>query len=119
MATDEQAGNSKKRTVYALASQFARRGITADDVGKVVFAKPAQGKPGYNENEVDEFLELVGQKLRDPRMGLTVADVRNVAFSMPPAPGQGYNEDEVDGFLDLVEQQLLGKGRRFFGRRRS
>ena len=73
----------------------------------MAFSKPPIGKRGYNEDEVDAFLDLVAAALRDPaRSGLTRGDVHNVAFSKPPVGKRGYNEDEVDAFLDRVEQQL-------------
>ena len=81
--------------------------LTPEDVCNVAFSKPPKGKRGYNEDEVDAFLDLVEAALRDPaRSGLTREDVRNVAFSKPPIGKRGYNEDEVDAFLDRVEQQL-------------
>jgi DivIVA domain-containing protein len=84
-------------------------GLSADDVHGMAFGKPSIGKRGYNEDEVDDFLDRVEQRIRKPRApgGLTVDDVRNVAFSKPPWGKRGYNEDEVDAFVALVEQRLL------------
>jgi len=65
------------------------------------------GKRGYNEDEVDAFLDWVEAALRDPAAGhLTAEQVRNVAFSKPPIGKRGYNEDEVDAFLSSVEQHF-------------
>jgi DivIVA domain-containing protein len=36
------------------------RRLTAADVHDVAFSKPPMGKRGYNADEVDAFLELVG-----------------------------------------------------------
>src|SRR6516164_7731534 len=84
--------------------------LTPEQVHNVAFAKPPRGKRGYNEDQVDAFLELVEAALRDPTgRTLTPEQVRNMAFSKPPIGKRGYNEDEVDAFLDLVEQQL-GRG---------
>src|SRR5262249_31898274 len=88
-------------------------GLTAEQVHDVAFSKPPVGKRGYNEDEVDAFLDRVEAAPRDPARGaLTVEQIRNVAFSKPPIGRRGYNEDEVDAFLDLVEAQLQsGPGR--------
>jgi DivIVA domain-containing protein len=85
-----------------------RGGLTADDIVKVAFSKPPLGKRGYNEDEVDAFLDRVEQQLRTPQAtgGVTVEDVHNIAFSKPATGKRGYNEDEVDAFLDLVVESL-------------
>ncbi len=82
-------------------------GLTAEQVRNVAFSKPPIGKSGYNEDQVDAFLDLVESALRDPTgRPLTPEQVHNVAFARPPIGRRGYNEDEVDAFLDLIEQQL-------------
>jgi DivIVA domain-containing protein len=80
--------------------------ITPEDVHNVAFSKPPIGQRGYNQDEVDAFLNRVEATLRDPTAGVTPADVRNVAFSKPPFGLRGYNADEVRAFLDVVEMEL-------------
>ena len=81
--------------------------ITPEQVRAVAFSKPPIGKRGYNEDEVDAFLDLLEATLRNPTGGgLTAEDVRTVAFAKPAIGKRGYNEDEVDAFLDLVEEQM-------------
>jgi DivIVA domain-containing protein len=81
--------------------------VTPEQVRNVVFSKPPIGSRGYNEDEVDAFLDRVEGALRDPTgRALTSEQVRNVAFSKPPIGKRGYNQDEVDAFLDRVEQQM-------------
>ncbi len=81
--------------------------LTAEQVRNVAFSKPPVGRRGYNEDEVDAFLDLVEATLQGSTgHALTPEQVRNVAFSKPPIGKRGYNEDEVDAFLDLVERQL-------------
>jgi DivIVA domain-containing protein len=81
--------------------------LTPDQVHNVAFAKPPVGKRGYNEDEVDAFLDRVEAALQGPtERTLTPEQVRNVAFSKPPIGKRGYNEDEVDAFLHLVEEQM-------------
>ncbi|MBS4101725.1 DivIVA domain-containing protein [Tsukamurella paurometabola] len=41
------------------------RYLTPDDVRNVAFAKPPIGKRGYNEDQVDSFLDDVEATLRD------------------------------------------------------
>lgn len=88
--------------------------ITADDVRNAAFAESARGKrghhekPGYNEDEVDRYLERIEATLRDPaaRGGISPADIRSVTFSKPPIGKRGYDQDEVDTFLGRVAEQL-------------
>lgn len=89
------------------ATNVPGRGLTPEQVRSVAFSKPPIGMRGYNEDEVDAFLDFVEAALRDPvGRGLTSETVRNVAFSKPPIGKRGYNEDEVDRFLDLVEEHV-------------
>lgn len=84
--------------------------LTPEQVRSVAFAKPPIGQRGYNEDEVDAFLDRVEAALQDPTgRSLTPEQVRNVAFSKPPLGKRGYNEDEVDAFLDLVEEQMKSR----------
>jgi DivIVA domain-containing protein len=81
--------------------------LTPEDVRNMAFSKPPIGKRGYNEDELDAFLDVVEAALRDPTgRTLTPEQVRNVAFSKPPIGKRGYNEDEVDEFLDLVDEEM-------------
>ena len=86
-------------------------GLTPELVHNVAFAKPPIGKRGYNEDEVDAFLNFVEAALRDPtrRGRLSPEQVRNMVFAKPPIGKRGYNEDEVDAFLDFVAQQLQSR----------
>jgi DivIVA domain-containing protein len=89
-------------------AETARRPrLTAADIHNVVFSKPPFGKRGYNEDEVDAFLDLIEARLLNPSNRFpTAAEVHNVAFNKPPIGKRGYNEDEVDAFLDLVESEI-------------
>jgi DivIVA domain-containing protein len=81
--------------------------LTAQQVRSIAFSKSTTGQRGYNEDEVDAFLDLVEAALLDPvGRALTAEQVGNVAFSQPRRGQRGYNEDEVDAFLDRVQVQL-------------
>ncbi|MDT5256142.1 MAG: hypothetical protein QOD10_1222 [Mycobacterium sp.] len=81
--------------------------LTPEHVHNKAFAKPPSGKRGYNEDEVDAFLDLVEAALRDPTgRTLTAEQVHNKTFSKPPIGQRGYNENEVDEFLDLIADRL-------------
>lgn len=86
--------------------------LTADDVSSIAFSRPLIRKRSYHEDEVDAFLTLVEQTLRNPQAvgGLTAVDVDAVAFSKPPFGRRGYHAGEVDEFLERVAQQLRGTG---------
>jgi DivIVA domain-containing protein len=84
-----------------------RSALTPEDVRNVTFSKPPIGKRGYDEDEVDAFLDLVEAALREPtERTLTPEQVRDVTFSKPPIGKRGYDEDEVDAFLDRVEEDV-------------
>ncbi|HTY33637.1 MAG TPA: DivIVA domain-containing protein [Mycobacterium sp.] len=81
--------------------------LSAEQVRSVAFSKPPIGKSGYNQDEVDAFLDLIESALVDPTGHALMSEhVHDVSFARPPIGRRGYNEDEVDAFLDLVEQQL-------------
>ncbi len=60
-----------ERSASALGASPNSGGLTPEQVHTVAFSKPPWGKRGYNEDEVDEFLELVEIELtrRSPRRG--------------------------------------------------
>ncbi|WP_211304214.1 DivIVA domain-containing protein [Umezawaea tangerina] len=87
----------KQRTVEAP--------LTARDVRTASFGKPPRGRRGYQESQVDKFLD----RIEDTLLGqdtLSAQDVREMKFSRPLIGRRGYNEDEVDAFLARVERQL-------------
>jgi DivIVA domain-containing protein len=82
-------------------------GLTPEQVHSMAFSKPPIGRRGYNEEEVDAFIDVAEAALRDPtRRTLTPEQVHDMAFSKPPIGRRGYNEAEVDAFLGLLEEQL-------------
>ena len=88
--------------------QSVQPAVTSEEVRNVAFSKSAREERGYDESEVDAFLDRVETALRDPgtRAGVTPADIHNVTFSKPPMAKRGYNADEVDAFLDRVRIEL-------------
>jgi DivIVA domain-containing protein len=79
--------------------------LTAQDVRYATFGKPPWGKRGYNNDEVDRFLQLAASRL-DGYGNLSVDDVHAMSFSKPPIGKRGYNEDEVDDFLEQLEATI-------------
>jgi DivIVA domain-containing protein len=80
--------------------------LTAEQVHNVAFSKPPLFKRGYNEDEVDAFLERVEAVLRDSTGGVSATDLHHVAFSRSPSGRRGYNEAEVDAFVERVRVEL-------------
>jgi DivIVA domain-containing protein len=78
-----------------------QRPLTPIDVRDVIFDKAPFGKRGYDEDQVDAFLDRVEATLAGNDR-LTAADVRQVVFQDSPLMKRGYNEDQVDNFLDAV-----------------
>lgn len=81
--------------------------LTAAEVRNVAFHRPPRGRRGYQESQVDAFLDRIEATLLG-QDNLTSKDIRDVKFSRPLIGRRGYDETEVDGFLSRVEQQLSG-----------
>lgn len=82
--------------------------MTPEDVRNVRFNPAGSGKRGYDEDEVDRFLDLIEETLRG--LGeLTPEDIRNVSFGKPRRGKPGYDADEVDSFLDQAEAALRAR----------
>lgn len=80
-------------------------GLTPEQVRHARFDAPQSGRKGYDESEVDAFLDLVEATLRGDG-GVTPSDVRDIAFSRPALLRRGYDPDQVDAFLDEVHREL-------------
>src|SRR5262245_46683347 len=75
--------------------------LTPADVRNVIFDKAPLGKRGYDEKQVDAFLDLIEAALVGDNQ-LTADEVRAVVFRDAPLIKRGYHEDQVDDFLDAV-----------------
>ncbi|MEU5873511.1 DivIVA domain-containing protein [Glycomyces sp. NPDC047369] len=81
--------------------------VTADQVRGVKFT-PVQLAEGYDQDEVDAFLDRVVLALVEPATGpqrLTADDVRASMFTSTRLR-EGYEVKEVDAFLDRIEAEL-------------
>ncbi|MFE6385388.1 DivIVA domain-containing protein [Nocardiopsis dassonvillei] len=89
-----------------------RSGMTPRDVREKQFAT-TRLTTGYNEQEVDDFLDRaeftldVLQQGRPDRATLTAAEVERIQFSTTRAR-PGYDPAQVDHFLDLLAEELRG-----------
>ncbi|MFC3898250.1 DivIVA domain-containing protein [Lentzea rhizosphaerae] len=81
--------------------------LTAADIRNVAFHRPPRGRRGYQESQVDAFLDRIEATLLG-QDNLTGKDIRDVRFSRPLIGRRGYDETEVDAFLGQIEQQLSG-----------
>ncbi|WP_285751657.1 DivIVA domain-containing protein [Lentzea sp. NBRC 105346] len=81
--------------------------VTAQDVRDIGFHRPPRGRRGYQESQVDAFLDRIEATLLG-KDNLTAKDIRDARFSRPLLGRRGYDEAEVDAFLSRVEQQLAG-----------
>ncbi|WP_308102803.1 DivIVA domain-containing protein [Lentzea sp. CC55] len=81
--------------------------LTAADIRNVAFHRPPRGRRGYQESQVDAFLDRIEATLLG-QDNLTGKDVRDVRFSRPLIGRRGYDETEVDAFLGQIEEQLSG-----------
>ena len=76
--------------------------LGAQDLRQVAFHRPPPGQPGYDEGQVDAFLDRIEATLLG-RDDVTEQDVRRVRFR-PARPG--YYAAEVDAFMDLAAETL-------------
>ncbi|WP_448222055.1 DivIVA domain-containing protein [Gordonia iterans] len=87
----------------ASAGANASAGLTAADIRDATFGKPLFGRSGYNEDQVDDFLDALEAKFRDPAdpalSWLTPGAVQEAVFGPPGFGRRGYRRDEVDDFL--------------------
>ncbi|MFD3688965.1 DivIVA domain-containing protein [Nocardiopsis sp. NPDC058631] len=87
-----------------------RFGMTSEDVREQQFAT-TRLTTGYNEQEVDDFLDRaeftldVLQKGRPERATLTAAEVERIQFATTRAR-PGYDPAQVDRFLDVLAEEL-------------
>lgn len=79
--------------------------LTPMVVDCVTFDRASLGRRGYNEDQVDDFLDRVQATLSGAD-SLTAHEVQNAMFDSAPLIRRGYHEDQVDEFLDLVVEEL-------------
>jgi DivIVA domain-containing protein len=87
------------------------RPLTPADVRSVVFDKAPLGKRGYDEKQVDDFLDRIEAALNG-NDHLSADEVRKVVFSDAPLIKRGYHEEQVDDFLDAVVGTLAEREQR-------
>jgi DivIVA domain-containing protein len=78
--------------------------LTPDDVRSAKFRSVKRGKRGYDEHQVDAFLDRVEATLRGE--DTLTADVVNVKFDPRQRRKFGYVQEDVDAFLDKVAKEL-------------
>jgi DivIVA domain-containing protein len=88
-----------------------QRTLTPAEVRSVTFDKAPLGKRGYDEKQVDAFLDRVEATLTGTDQ-LSSEDVRAVVFADAPLIRRGYHEDQVDDFLDVIVMALELRERR-------
>jgi DivIVA domain-containing protein len=88
-----------------------QRTLTPAEVRSVTFDKAPLGKRGYDEKQVDAFLDRVEATLAGTDQ-LTSEDVRAVVFADAPLIKRGYHEDQVDDFLDVIVMAFEQRERR-------
>ena len=79
--------------------------LTSDEIRYLALNAPPPGEPGYDQDEVDAFLDRVEDTLRGYDT-LSAQDVHDVQFTLASPDQAGYDENEVEALLDLVEERL-------------
>ena len=80
--------------------------MTPEEVRSIAFGKPRFGRRGYNEDEVDAFLDLIAEALAGRNI-LTPDDIHYVEFTIMPVGMRSYDQAQVDLFLDEAEAALV------------
>ena len=80
--------------------------MTPDEARSIAFGKPRFGRRGYNEDEVDAFLDLIAEALAGRNI-LTPDDIHYVEFTIMPVGMRSYDQAQVDLFLDEAEAALV------------
>ncbi|WP_431241022.1 DivIVA domain-containing protein (plasmid) [Mycolicibacterium aichiense] len=75
--------------------------VAAADVRNMTFGKPPIGQQGYRHEDVDNFLDMIADRL-DAGLLVSPTEVHAVTFRRPPMFHRGYNCDDVDEFLDRL-----------------
>ncbi|PXY21280.1 DivIVA domain-containing protein [Prauserella muralis] len=85
--------------------------VTSEDVHNIRFPLAPFGTRGYNEVQVDDFLDRVAATL-DGEDDITAAEVHQVTFALAPLGKRaGYDQASVDAFLRTVEATLAARAR--------
>src|SRR6185312_10262022 len=86
--------------------------LTPAQVHNVAFSKPPRGKRGYNEDEVDAFLDRVEAALQNPTGRiLTAEQVHNVSFSKPPIGKRGSTPSKSTRLCSSLSSNCELRGR--------
>ena len=87
--------------------------LTGDSIPETTFTT-VRFKPGYDEREVDEFLDRVTAQLelQADQRSMTWENVHEEEFTATRWWEPGYLRDEVDAFVDLLAAQLRHDRRR-------
>ena len=70
-----------------------------------VFPKPPMGRRGYDEDEVDDFLDAVVASLKSGNP-MDPATVGAASFGRSSFGRRGYDEHSVDELLEEIQQEL-------------
>ncbi|NNH71508.1 DivIVA domain-containing protein [Nocardia uniformis] len=101
---------------------LGRDHLSAADIRQAHFGTPPFGHRGYDQEQVDDFLDHVCIELEYLRRGrrripgvndsetLTHDDVLRIQFSSPPFGLPGYAVEEVGAFLDRLAATLAHDG---------
>jgi len=108
-ASETTHSGREKPDDYSISTDLGNDSIKLAEWVRGIKFSTTRMRPGYDEKDVDTFLEgvrntFLGQK----NPPLTAHDIRNIQFSttrMRP----GYDEEEVDAFLDKVELLLASR----------
>jgi len=100
---DAAGGEAVAQLATAAVPSAVGAGVDlARDIDAVVFKKPPIGKRGYDEEEVDAFLDRLSAAFNGTGPPVPSQQVRNAVFRKPPIGKRGYDEGEVDAFLHFV-----------------
>jgi DivIVA domain-containing protein len=80
--------------------------LSGYQVRQTVLKNSPIGRPGYDKQQVDEFVERAANTLDGSGLPLSMDQVRQAGFSHPKGLHRGYDVDDVHALLDRITAEL-------------
>jgi len=80
--------------------------LSGYQVRQTVLKNSPIGRPGYDKQQVDEFVERAANTLDGSGLPLSMDQVREASFSHPKGLHRGYDVDDVHALLDRITAEL-------------
>jgi DivIVA domain-containing protein len=72
--------------------------MSPEEVHAIAFRRPAIGRRGYDEEDVDRLLDRIEETLRGQSQ-ITREELTRLQLGNPPIGKRGYRKEDVDAFI--------------------